>query len=59
MIRRIGPARAGYVNVLTPVLAMSISTVMEGYVWTAEAAIGGLLVIAGLVVAMRARKPAR
>ena len=59
MIRRIGPARAGYVNVLTPVLAMGLSTLFEGYRWSAQAVIGGVLVIAGLVVAMRARNPAR
>ena len=59
MIRRIGPARAGYVNVLTPVLAMGLSTVFENYRWSIEAALGGLLVIAGLIVAMRARSPAR
>jgi len=59
MIRRIGPARAGYVNVLTPVIAMGLSTVFEGYRWSLEAAAGGLLVLAGLVVAMRARSPAR
>lgn len=59
MIRRIGPARAGYVNVLTPVIAMALSTVFEQYRWSAEAVAGGLLVIAGLVVAMRARSPAR
>jgi drug/metabolite transporter (DMT)-like permease len=59
MIRLIGPARGGYVNVLTPVLAMILSTVFEHYVWSVEAALGGLLVVAGLVVAMRARMPAK
>lgn len=59
MIREIGPARAGYVNVLTPVLAMVFSTVFEHYRWSVEAAAGGALVLAGLVVAMRARSPAR
>jgi drug/metabolite transporter (DMT)-like permease len=59
MIRQIGPARGGYVNVLTPVLAMLLSTLFEHYVWSIEAAFGGLLVVAGLVVAMRARIPAK
>jgi drug/metabolite transporter (DMT)-like permease len=59
MIRLIGPARGGYVNVLTPVLAMLLSTIFEHYVWSIEAAVGGLLVVAGLVVAMRARMPAK
>lgn len=59
MIRAVGPARGGYVNVLTPVLAMLLSTVFEHYVWSVEAAAGGVLVVLGLVLAMRARRPAR
>lgn len=55
LIRRIGAARGGYVNVMIPVIAMGFSTVFESYRWSVEAVLGGLLVIAGLVVAMRAR----
>jgi drug/metabolite transporter (DMT)-like permease len=59
LIRQIGPARGGYVNVLVPVIAMGLSTVFEGYRWSAEAIAGGVLVLIGLVLAMRARSPAR
>ena len=59
LIRVIGPARGGYVNVLVPVIAMAFSTVLEGYRWSLTAAAGGLLVLIGLVIAMRARSPAR
>lgn len=59
VIRAIGPARAAYSGVLVPVIAMALSTVFEGYVWTWEAALGGALALAGLVVALSARKPAR
>lgn len=59
ILRLIGPARGGYVNVLTPVLAMLLSTVFEHYRWSVEAALGGLLAVAGLAVAMRPRSPAR
>ena len=55
MIRRIGAARAGYVNVLVPVVAMTLSTLFEGYRWTGAAAAGGVLALAGLVVALRSR----
>ena len=55
LIRRIGAARGGYVNVLIPVIAMGFSTVFESYRWSVEAVLGGLLVIAGLMIAMRAR----
>jgi len=55
LIRRIGAARGGYVNVMIPVIAMGFSTLFESYHWSPEAILGGLLVIAGLIVAMRAR----
>lgn len=55
LIRRIGAARGGYVNVLIPVIAMGFSTLFEHYRWSPEAAAGGVLVIAGLALAMRAR----
>ena len=59
VIREIGPARAAYSSVLIPVIAMAISTVLEGYVWSLESIAGGVLVLAGLVVALRSRSPAR
>ena len=59
LIRRIGPARVGYISVLTPVIAMVLTTLFEGYRWTPTAASGVTLALAGLLVAMRARSPAR
>lgn len=53
LLRRIGPARAGYVTVLFPVLALAISTFAEGYQWTAPAIVGLVMVLAGNVVVMR------
>lgn len=47
LIRRIGAARAAYSSVLYPVVALAISTVAEGYQWTAIAATGILLTLAG------------
>ncbi len=55
MIRRMGAAMAGYVNVLVPVVAMSLSTVFEAYQWTWVGAGGVVLALAGLVVALRSR----
>jgi len=55
LIRQIGAARGGYVNVMIPVIAMGFSTLFESYRWSVEAVLGGLLVIAGLILAMRAR----
>ena len=59
VIRAIGPARAAYSSVLVPVIAMTLSTFFEDYRWTWEAALGGLLVLAGLFVALSARRPER
>ncbi|HEY5710430.1 MAG TPA: DMT family transporter [Allosphingosinicella sp.] len=57
IIRAIGAAKAAYSSVLIPIVAMAISTVMEGYRWSPLAAGGGLLAIAGLLIALRAGKP--
>ena len=54
IIRKIGPARAAYSSVLIPIIAMLISTLLEGYVWSPLAIAGGLLGLIGLVVALRA-----
>ena len=50
LLDRIGPARAGYSTVLYPVVALAISTVVEGYVWTPIAMAGLALVIGGNLV---------
>jgi drug/metabolite transporter (DMT)-like permease len=57
--RAIGPARAAYTGVLTPVLAMLLSTLFERYRWSWESALGCALAIAGLAVALRAKQSAR
>lgn len=59
LIRRIGPARAAYSSVIIPVLAMTLSTIFENYVWSWTAGLGAALVLGGLVIALRARNPAR
>lgn len=57
LIREIGAARAAYNGVVVPVIAMIISTMFEGYRWSAFAAGGAVLAIVGLVIAMQARRP--
>lgn len=58
VIRLIGPGPAAYSNIITPMIAMAISTLFEDYRWTAIAAGGGLLALAGLAIALSARRPA-
>lgn len=56
LIQRMGAGRAAYSSVLIPVIAMLISTLVEGYRWTALASVGALLAIAGMVVALRTKE---
>jgi drug/metabolite transporter (DMT)-like permease len=56
LIRRIGPARAAYSSVLVPIIAMGLSTGFEGYRWSKPAIAGGVLALAGLVIALRSRR---
>jgi drug/metabolite transporter (DMT)-like permease len=56
IIRAIGPAKAAWSSVLIPIIAMAISTVAEGYRWSAPAIGGGLLAVAGLLIALRSGK---
>ena len=58
LLRTLGAGRAAYNGVLVPVVAMALSTVFEGYRWSILAASGAALALAGLVVALNARKPA-
>ena len=59
LIRVIGPAKAAYTSVLIPVIAMLLSTLFEGYRWSWLAGGGAALVLAGLVIALKARRPNR
>ena len=59
VIRVIGPAKAAYSGVAVPVIAMLLSTLFEDYRWSLLAAAGAVLALAGLVVALRARRPNR
>lgn len=56
LIRDIGPGKAAYTGVLIPVIAMLISTALEGYEWSLLAISGAALAMIGLVVAMQTRK---
>ena len=57
VIRAVGPARAAYSSVLTPIIAMLLSTLFENYRWTMLAAAGGAVALVGLLIALSAPKP--
>ncbi len=53
LVGRIGAERAAYATVLFPIIALALSTLVEGFVWTATAALGIALVLAGNVLILR------
>ena len=55
VMRAVGPGKAAYSSVLVPILAMGFSTLFEGYRWSALAVAGGVIAMAGLVIALRSR----
>ncbi len=55
LIREIGAGRAAYHNVLVVIVAMALSTLLEGYRWSALAVAGSALALVGLVIALRAK----
>ena len=56
LIRKLGAGRAAYNGVLVIVIAMAVSTVLEGYRWSPLAIAGGVLAMIGLVVALRGKQ---
>jgi drug/metabolite transporter (DMT)-like permease len=58
LLGRIGADRASYATVLFPIIALSLSMVFEGFLWTPLALVGTLLVLSGnLVILGKPRQP--
>jgi drug/metabolite transporter (DMT)-like permease len=53
LLRQVGPARSAYVGVMSTILALLVSAVLEGYDWTAATFAGIALAVAGNVVALQ------
>ena len=53
LLGRIGVDRAAYVTVMLPVVALAVSTVLEGYRWTLPAGCGLAAVLAGNLLVLR------
>jgi drug/metabolite transporter (DMT)-like permease len=56
LLKLIGPTRASYVSVATPIVAMALSTLFEGYRWTLLAAFGVVLAVLGNWLALAGGK---
>ncbi|MGE4481419.1 MAG: DMT family transporter [Acidocella sp.] len=50
LVARIGATRAAYVTVVSPVIAISVSSVLEHYSWAPLASIGITLIIIGNII---------
>lgn len=50
LVGRIGASKAAYSTLLFPLVALSISTVYEGYVWHSSGVIGLALILLGNMV---------
>jgi drug/metabolite transporter (DMT)-like permease len=55
LLKKIGPGPSAFVTVATPVIALALSTVFEGYRWNGVAALGVALAVTGNVIALRSR----
>ena len=58
LLARIGSDRAAYATVLFPVVALTLSTLFEGYQWTGTALTGVALTLAGNALVLAPGKPA-
>ena len=56
LVREIGAGRTAYNGIVTVSVAMLLSTLFEGYRWTALTASGMALALVGLVLALRSRR---
>ncbi len=55
LLRRIGAARAGYIGVMVPIVALLISAAFEGFRWHALTGAGIAVSVAGNVIVLRRR----
>jgi len=58
LVRRLGPAKASYIGVITPLVALVVSSVLEGFAWNGQTVAGVALAIAGNLIAMWRGAPA-
>ena len=56
VVRKIGPGKAAYSSVMVPIIAMTLSTMFEGYRWSTLAVGGAVLAIGGMLLALAGRR---
>lgn len=55
LLKRVGAARAGYIGVMVPIVALIISAVVEGFQWHLLTGLGIAVSVAGNVIVLRGR----
>lgn len=50
LVDKQGPAKAGYATALFPIVALAVSTYLEGYQWSLMSATGAVLAILGAII---------
>ncbi|HRE13252.1 MAG TPA: EamA family transporter [Usitatibacteraceae bacterium] len=53
LLAKVGAARAGYIGVMVPIVALGVSSLFEGYRWTLLSLAGVALSVAGNVIILR------
>ena len=56
LLKKIGVARTAYTAVMIPIVALTISTFFEGYIWTSASVAGLAMVIFGNVVMIQRKR---
>lgn len=56
LMAKIGMVNVAYIAVLLPVVALTISSLFEGYTWTGEAIMGLILILIGNVIMIRSKR---
>lgn len=56
LLARIGPSRAAYALIMVPIVALMISTVVEGFEWELHTIIGISLIFFGNVIVLRKKR---
>lgn len=50
LVNRVGATKAAYVTVISPVIALAVSSILENYAWDPQAALGISLIIMGNLI---------
>ena len=56
LVGKIGADKASYVTLIFPIIALMLSTVFEGYIWTISAIFGVILILLGSLIVLIKKK---